>query len=123
MKMLRVWHSLAVGGLLGLMGLIILWNGWLDPARQMPLWLDLLVLLTPLALLVRGILQGRIPTHVHAVLVSLIYATLGIWYASGQQERLYGYLLLLFSICLYVGGFMTAKVLGQHAKQAEGAQL
>jgi uncharacterized membrane protein len=116
MTLLTIWRSLAVGGLLGLIFLIILWNGWLTPVQQMPRWMELLILLSPLMLLVRGILHGWVSTHVKAVLVSLIYTTIGLWYASSQQEKPYGYLLLLFSVCLYLGGFMTAKVLGKKAK-------
>jgi uncharacterized membrane protein len=119
MKLLMLWRTLAIVGLLGLIFWVILWNGWLTPVQRVPRWLELLLLLAPLMFLVRGILHGRIATHVHAVLISLLYATLGAWYAVAPPEQWYGYLLLAFSVCLYAGGFMTAKVLGKQAKEAQ----
>ncbi|MDD5393919.1 MAG: DUF2069 domain-containing protein [Thiothrix sp.] len=115
MNKLALWRNLTLVGLLGLIGVIILWNVWLTPVQSVPLWLELLLLLPPLLLLVRGIFQGNAKTHVHAVLVSLLYLTLGIWVAIGPQERMYGYALIMLSVCLYAGGFMSAKVLGKKA--------
>jgi uncharacterized membrane protein len=115
MNKLALWRNLTLVGLLGLIGVIILWNVWLTPVQSVPLWLELLLLLPPLLLLVRGIFQGNAKTHVHAVLVSLLYLTLGIWIAIDPQERVYGYALITLSVCLYAGGFMSAKVLGKKA--------
>ncbi|QLQ31106.1 MAG: DUF2069 domain-containing protein [Candidatus Thiothrix singaporensis] len=117
MKLLLLWRTLSVGGLLGLIAWIILWNGWLTPIQHMPRWLELLILLAPLLYLVRGILHGRISSSVHAILISLIYATLGVWYAASPLEQLYGYLMLALSAALYLGSFMSAKVLGKQAKE------
>ncbi|MEZ5454109.1 MAG: DUF2069 domain-containing protein [Thiothrix sp.] len=117
MKLLLLWRTLSVGGLLGLILLVILWNGWLTPVQHMPRWLELLVLLAPLLYLVRGILHGRVASSVHAILISLVYATLGVWYAVSPPEEIYGYLMLAFSIALYFGSFMSAKILGKKAKQ------
>lgn len=115
MNKLALWRNLTLVGLLGLIGVIILWNVWLTPVQSVPLWLEMLLLLPPLLLLVRGIFQGNAKTHVHAVLVSLLYLTLGIWIAIDPQERMYGYALITLGVCLYVGGFMSAKVLGKKA--------
>ncbi|MEB4592931.1 DUF2069 domain-containing protein [Candidatus Thiothrix sp. Deng01] len=117
MKLLLLWRTLSVGGLLGLIAWIILWNGWLTPIQHMPRWLELLILLAPLLYLVRGILHGRISSSVHAILISLVYATLGVWYAVSPLEQLYGYLMLALSAALYLGSFMSAKVLGKQAKE------
>ncbi|WP_028489142.1 DUF2069 domain-containing protein [Thiothrix lacustris] len=121
MKLLMLWRTLSVGGLLGLIFWIILWNGWLTPEQYVPRWLELLVLLAPLMYLVRGILHGRIPTSVHAILISLLYIIVGFWFAISPPEQLYGYLMLVFSTSLYLGSFMTAKVLGERAKEAREA--
>lgn len=115
MKNLPIWRNLTLFGLLGLIGLIVLWNAWLRPVQHVPLWLELGLLLTPLLLLVRGVWQGNAKTHVFAVLVSLLYLMLGIWIALDPQERVYGYALILLSVCLYAGAFMAAKLLGKKA--------
>ncbi|EIJ32794.1 DUF2069 domain-containing protein [Thiothrix nivea] len=117
MKLLLLWRTLSVGGLLGLILLVILWNGWLTPIQHMPRWLELLILLAPLLYLVRGILHGRISTSVHAILISLPYATLGVWYAVSPPEQLYGYLMLALSVALYLGSFMSVKLVGKKAVQ------
>ena len=115
MNKFALGRNLTLIGLLGLMGLIIVWNVALAPVQHVPLWLEVSLLLVPLLLLVRGIWQGNAQTHVYAVLVSLLYLMLGIWMALDPAERVYGYALIVFSICLYAGGFMTAKVLGKKA--------
>lgn len=110
---LQAWwvRGCAIGGLFGLIGLIALWNGWLAPIQQVPLWLEMLIFIFPLALLIRGILRGQPTTHVYATLVSLIYLIFGCWYIFTPQEEIYGYLMLLFAVMLYIGGFFGAKLL------------
>ncbi len=55
MNKLALWRNLTLVGLLGLMALIVLWNVWLAPVQHVPRWFEVLVLLAPLLLLVRGI--------------------------------------------------------------------
>ena len=119
---LQAWwvRGCAIGGLFGLIGLIVIWNGWLAPIQQVPLWLEMLIFILPLALLIRGILRGLPMTHVYATMVSLIYMTFGCWYAFTPQEEIYGYLMLFLAVILYIGGFFGAKLL--HTPQAEPAQ-
>jgi uncharacterized membrane protein len=115
MNRLALWRNLTLIGLWGLISLIIVWNVWLAPVQQVSRWLEVSVLLAPLLLLVRGIWQGNMKTLVYAVLVSLLYLMLGIWVALDPSERVYGVALIAFSICLYAGGFLSAKVLGKQA--------
>ena len=117
MNLITLWRSLASGGLIGLIFWIILWNGWLTPVQEVPRWIELLLLLTPLMLMVRGVLHGRPSTHVYALLASLFYASMGCWYAMAPPDQWYGYVLLFLSVCLYVGGYMTAKILGKQQTQ------
>jgi uncharacterized membrane protein len=116
MNSFNLWRVVASLGLLGLIFLIIVWNGWLTPVQQVPRWLELLLLLTPLMLLVRGVFHGWGTVYVYGILVSLLYATLGAWYAVAPPEQAYGYGLLGFSVLLYAGSFMGAKVLGKMSK-------
>ena len=111
---LPLWlaRTLAIGGLLGLVILIVLWNGWLDPQQRVPRSIELSIMLFPLLFLVRGILGGRPPAHVHATLISLLYLSIGIWFAFTPGEEPYGYLMTTLSIMLYLGGFFVANVLG-----------
>ena len=112
---LRAWwvRGCAIGGLFGLIGLIVAWNGWLAPVQQVPLWLELLIFILPLALLIRGILRGLPTTHVYATMVSLLYMIFGCWYAFTPQEEVYGYLMMGLSVMLYIGGFFGAKLLSK----------
>ena len=109
---LWLWRACAVGGLLGLISLIIVWNGWLSRTQEFPRSIEILILLLPLMPLIRGIINGSNRSHVFAILVSLLYSTLGIWYLFSPQEQIYGWLMLLSSALLYIGGFMSAKVTG-----------
>lgn len=110
------WRNLILFSLLGLIGLVVVWNGLLAPVQHVPLWLELSLLLLPLLLLLPGIWQGRARTHVMAVLVALLYMALGVWVVFDPTERMYGYALLFLSAGLYAGAFMGAKILGKRAK-------
>ncbi len=116
MKNLAIWRNLTLFSLLGLIGLIIVWNSVLAAVQHVPLWLEIPLLIAPLLLLVRGIWRGNIQTHVYAVLLSLIYLMLGIWVVLDSQERAYGYAIIFLSVGLYAGAFMAAKILGKRAK-------
>lgn len=120
---LMVWRSLTMTGLFGLIGLIIIWNGWLTPVQALPRSLEVLLLITPLLIPLGGILSGRIREHVHATLYALLYVTLGIWHSFLPQEEVYGYLIVLFSIALYAGGFMTARTLGKATSEHTSSQV
>lgn len=109
---LWVWRGSALLGLLGLIALIILWNGWLSTTQQFPRSLEILILLLPLMPLIRGIIRGSNRSHVFSILVALLYATLGVSYLFSPQEEIYGWLMLLASSLLYIGGFMSAKLTG-----------
>lgn len=106
-----LWRSLTFIGLFGLILLITVWNGWLAPIQQVPLWLELLLFVGPLALLIRGIWRKSPRTHVHATLLSLVYMSYGFWYLFTPQEERYGTVMLILSITLYVGCFFSAKKL------------
>ncbi len=112
-KVLLFWRGATAVGLFGILGLIIVWNGWLAPVQQVPVWLELIIFGLPLVALSRGIMHGNAVTYVHATLVSLVYTVISIWFILTPQEETYGYLMLLFSILLYVGGFFGAKYLNK----------
>ena len=113
---LAFWRNLASVGLIGLILWVILWNGWLTPYQRVPRWLELLLLLTPLLSLLRGVLYSRPKPLFYSLLASLVYVTMGFWYVLEPPEQLYGYLLIAFSICLYTGAFMSLRIV---QKQAE----
>jgi uncharacterized membrane protein len=110
----RYWNMLAILGLLGLIALILIWNIWLvsPELQQVPLSIELALLLLPLAFLLRGILYKRVETHAYASFTAIFYAFIGFWFAFTPREEIYGYLILLLSFCLYLGGFKFAKMVG-----------
>ncbi len=115
MNQVSLWRNLTLVGLAGLVALIVLWNLVLAKVQYVPVWLELLLLLAPLLALVPGVMKGNPKTHVYAILISLLYLLLGIWIAIDPVERVYGYGLIVLSVCLYAGAFMTAKILGKKA--------
>lgn len=116
MKYLMLWRVMALTGLLGLIFLIIAWNGWLSPVQKIPRSLEMLVLLTPLLFFVRGLLNATYSTHVKAAFPALFYFLLGVWYALTPQEERYGYLMILLSCLLYLGSFLYARTIMKRDK-------
>lgn len=109
MNLLLLWRAVALIGLLGLIFLIIIWNGWLTPIQKIPRSLEMLILLTPLMFFVRGLLNGSYTRHVQAAFPALFYFLIGVWYGLTPQEEKYGYLMALFSSMLYLGGALYAR--------------
>ena len=119
MKYLMIWRSLTLVGLLGMILLVVVWNGWLSPVQKIPRSLEMLILLTPLLFFVRGLLYGRYSAHVKVTFPAILYFILGVWYAFTPQEEIYGYLMTLFSLLLYFGGFLYARAIMKDEKKAQ----
>ena len=112
-----VWRTLAAIGILGLVVLIVLWNGWFSPVQDVPRSIEIAVLVIPLLFFVRGILHGQRNTFIAATLLSFPYALMGIWYIYSAQESLYGYLMLLASLFLFFGSLLNVWVMDKRDKQ------
>ena len=108
---LPLWRAVALVGLLGMIALIVIWNGWVDPHQQAPRALEIFILVAPLLFFVRGLLAERHSTHVKITFVAIIYFIIGIWLVFTPNEEAYGTIITLLSICLYMGGFMTARIM------------
>ena len=111
MMNLTLWRTVALIGLLGLIALIILWNGWLTPVQTMNRGLEMALLEIPLLFFVRGIIRGDRDKHVAVTLLSFVYFCIGIWFVFSPEEKTYGYAMTLLSVCLYLGGFFYARTL------------
>ncbi|WP_020558627.1 DUF2069 domain-containing protein [Thiofilum flexile] len=108
------WKALSLAGLLGLIALILVWNLQLSLVQYVPLVLELSLLLIPLIVLVPGIVKDIGKIYVYAILLALVYVIIG--FLNTGSEPLYGYSMIILSICLYSGSFMCAKVISRHNK-------
>ncbi len=117
MDIVSFWRALAGIGAVGLCILIIVWNGWLTPVQEIPRSIEIALLLTPLLVFLRNILRGQRNAFIVATLLSFVYALIGIWYIYSEQEKIYGYLMLLLSLCLFFGSLMTMWVLDKRDKK------
>lgn len=115
------WYWLAVIGIMGLIFWILAWNIWLAPKglQLLPLSVELAILLLPLALLLRGVLNAHVETHAYASFIAIFYAFLGFWFAFSPNEAIYGYIMLLFTFFMYLGGFLYAKTVGKPLEKKE----
>lgn len=118
-KHLKLWHAFAIVGLLGLIALIILWNGWLAPEQTSPKSLEITIFTLPLLFFVRGVLHGRYQTLVLVMFIALIYALLGTWYAFTPNEGIYGTAMVILSTLLYTGAYRYTRTIMIRDKQAE----
>jgi uncharacterized membrane protein len=108
---LTLWRIVTLVGLLGLMALIILWNGWLTPVQYLNRGLEIAILEFPLLFFVRGLMNGEREKHIAVTLLSLIYFFMGVWFIFAPKESLYGYVMTFLSLCLYFGGFFYVRTL------------
>jgi len=63
---------------LALLGVLVVWNAWIDPPENIPRILPILALGVPLLLMLRGLLHGRRRSCQLAALLALVYFTLGL---------------------------------------------
>ncbi len=110
------WRLLAALGILGLIILIVIWNGWLTPVQQIPRSIEIAVLVAPLLFFVRGVLHGKRDTFIVVMLLSFPYVLMGIWYVFSKQEVLYGVLMMVFSLCLFFGSLLNVWILDKRDK-------
>jgi len=118
-RYLWLWRHLTLSGLFGLITLIVVWNVALARVQYVPVLFELAIMLPPLLWLAWGILKGDAVRHVYGILLALLYAMLGVWYAFTPQESFYGISMLLFSTLLYLGAWLGLKTLKDLAKQAD----
>lgn len=110
------WRTLAGIGILGLITLCVVWNGWLTPVQDSPRSIEIALLVAPLLYFVRGVLHGNRDTFIAVMLVSFIYVLLGIWYAFSAEEKIYGYLMIIFSLFLFFGSLLNVWILDKREK-------
>jgi uncharacterized membrane protein len=107
----RLWRGIALGGYFALLVLLTLWYTLLAPSRIFAMPLVLAVMLIPLLLPIRGLLQGRVYTYSWTLFISLAYFTHGVVEWAGHPgERLYGALETLFSLSLFIGALLFVRL-------------
>ena len=108
--------SLAAFGIISLILLIVIWNGWLSPVQNFPRSIEIAVLVAPLLFFVRGVLHGQRDVFIIVMMISFIYMLIGIWYSYSVEEKPYGYLMLIFSLCLFFGSLLNVWILDKRDK-------
>ena len=116
MKALRYSYFLSVLSLLGMMILVIVWNGWLATEQSVPRSFEIAVFCIPLVLFLRGILNGKRAMHVALMVLAFFYFMAGISFVVTPDERAYGIVMTLLSLGMYLGGYYYAK---NHDKLAQ----
>lgn len=114
------WRALAGIGILGLIILSVVWNGWITPIQQIPRSIEIILLVAPLLYFVRGVMHGNRDTFIAVMLLSFVYMLMGIWYAFSEQEKIYGYIMLLCSLFLFFGSLLNVWILDKREKLSNG---
>ena len=114
--MVRLTRALAVGALLGLIGLGLLWELWLAPTGSGTLVVKVLPLLVPLV----GLLKHRMYTYRWVSLLVWLYFLEGVVRASGREPG-WGPTLALVQVGLCLLLFVACTVhVRWRLKQARG---
>ena len=101
-----------------LFGLLLLWNIILAPSRYFPVALVLVVMVGPLLLPLRGLLNGKPYTHAWASFLIMLYFAHGVQEAwVNPDERLYALLEVFFSVIFFSAAITYAKLRGRQLKQ------
>ena len=109
MKALRYSYLLSVLSLLGMMLLVIIWNGWLATVQTVPRSFEIAVFCIPLVLFLRGILNGKRAMHVALMVLAFFYFMAGVSFVVTPDERAYGVMMTALSLGMYLDGYYYAK--------------
>nr|MDQ2696651.1 DUF2069 domain-containing protein [Pseudomonadota bacterium] len=102
--MTRLARWLALASHFALLGLLLAWSVWLAPSPHYPVALTVLVWVCPLLFPLRGLLYGRLYTHIWTSLLALFYFLLGVDDVAGAMAPpLLAWLEVLLSLLLFAG--------------------
>lgn len=108
------YYRLALTGFFGLFALLMLWNTVLARSTHFPVALVLLVVVTPLLLPMRGLLNQNSRSCAWAAYISLIYFLHGATEAYvNADERWYAALEVMFSLMLFLGTAFYVRLKGK----------
>ena len=100
----KFYYIMALTGFFGLFTLLMLWNTILAPSTRLPVALVLLVVITPILIPFKGLLNGNLKSCVWMSFISLFYFTHGVSEVYVDPERFYyGLLEVIFSLLLCAG--------------------
>ena len=98
------YYVMAVTGFFGLFILLMLWNTILVPSKHLPVALVLLIVVTPLLIPFKGLLNADLKSCTWMTYISLFYFTHGVAEAyTTPAEFYYGIAEVVFSLLLCVG--------------------
>ena len=109
MNQVIAFRWLTLFGYLGLMALIFTWHLFIKPLPPQFISITLLIQLGPLMFPLRGLLHGKIYTHVWASYLALFYFVIGVWYAASHETLLFGIFICLFSLIFFIGAVFYAR--------------
>jgi uncharacterized membrane protein len=112
MNRLLLARTATLAGHFGLIALLLAWQLWLSPST-LPSGLVLLVLVGPLLLPLRGLIQGRPKSHFWASVLALLY----ILHGAGElfatvQDRPLAVMEIVLALCLYIGALSYVRLRG-----------
>ena len=109
----RFSRHLTLLSYIALVGLILIWYGWIVPSLA-----ALILLLLPLLFPLRGILKGNPYTHAWSSFLILLYFIHGVVEAyANPPVRMWALLEVLFSVTFYTGAVLYARLRGRELKQ------
>lgn len=112
MNRLLLARTATLAGYFGLLALLLAWQLWLSPPALL-LGLVLVLLIGPLLLPLRGIVQGRPKSHFWASLLALFYLLHGAGeFVATPQDRPLALMEIALALCLFIGALSYVRLKG-----------
>ena len=103
--------------------LVLAWHAWLFPPVHLPVSLVLLIVTAPLLVPLRGLLQGRVRSHLWMAFLSLPYFVHGVGEAmANPMERWLGLAEIASSLLLFFSATLYARWTGAQGTPALGGR-
>ena len=111
---------IVLSGYTALLGVIVAWHAIFYPVPGYTLALTALFLI-PLLFALPGVIKGKPYTHAWLSMLILLYFIHGIGevFAAAPEERVMAWLEILFSVQVYTGAVLYARLRSRELKQAQ----
>ena len=117
---LKVSHWLSVAQIVGLVGLLVVWNLFYANLHDARTWVIMLIEIVPLAIVLPGILIGNARAHAWLCFIVNLYFIKGVVATLAPERFWLGMIEIVLSVGLFLSAMMYTRWRFQYNRKLQG---